>query len=239
MKQERQIVSPRRLAVTLLELMVVVLIIGILASVATGIYTNQTRRARIAATIDLINTLEVGIARYELDMGTYPPSGSARDFPPSEITAGGRRDGSGLLYLALTRSLSGNTYAPGSPLWGGPYIQMHNETVADSTKTEVPGSFDILDSWGNPIFYVQWRDYEYTSADFNGGTRLFTFPVPGQNPNLPAPHPHYERGETYYNPTTYQLYSLGPDGQTLGFTVMDQVRSYRGAAEDDINNFGI
>ena len=63
--------------VTLLELLAVVLILGILSTIATNVYVGTLNRARIAATQNTIREIEVAIARYEIDLGQFPPSGSA------------------------------------------------------------------------------------------------------------------------------------------------------------------
>jgi prepilin-type N-terminal cleavage/methylation domain-containing protein len=228
--------SPNRAtAVTLLELLVVVIIVGILATIATGVYTNQTRRARIAATIDLINQLQIGIVRYEVDLGSYPPSGSSTLYPPGDLTGGdtsNRRDGSGVLHLALMHSMSGNAYTPASRLWHGPYINVQAENLAATIGGNVPGNTDFLDSWGGAIIYVVSPDYGTPGTGFTGGTQVFSAPVADANPALPAPNPYLARGETYYNPGTYQIISYGPDGLTLPDP------AFKGAAGDDLTNFG-
>ncbi|MCL5270369.1 MAG: prepilin-type N-terminal cleavage/methylation domain-containing protein, partial [bacterium] len=122
-----QIQARRLLAVTLIEMLVVVLIIGILATIATGVYSGETRRAKVAATEALLKNLEIAIARYEVDTGTLPPSGSGSALPPEPLdsaTPTPRNDGSGYLYVALVHSMSGNANQPASPSWDGPYINI-------------------------------------------------------------------------------------------------------------------
>lgn len=247
MKAESPLPAARRMAVTLLELLVVVLILSILATIATGVYTNQVRRARIAATRDLINELQIAITRYEVDLGSFPPSGSSSVFPPGALSSSNTanfRDGSGLLQLALVHSMSGNALAPASTLWLGPYINIHNEQLKAPVGFEVPGNYDILDHFGNPILYVQNQDYAInngiTTEAFTGGTQLFTSAAPaGANPNLPAPNPYAASGETYYNPSSYQIISYGPNGQTLTASLPPLgTLVLKGTEADDITNFG-
>lgn len=238
--------EPRRLAVTLLELLVVVLIIAILATIATNVYTGQTRRAKIAAAVDLLHTLEVGITSYEVDTGTLPPSGSG-DFPLSPLNTGtgtNRTDGSGFLSMVLVHSSSANANAPSSALWKGPYAQfqadqLRGPLIGGVTLTN-PGRLDILDPWGSPVIYVQNADYGIHTISFKGGTNLFSGTAPaGANPNLPAPNPYVTRGETYYNTRSYILISFGPDSVTLGSGALSTFGiNYQGAGLDDITNFG-
>jgi prepilin-type N-terminal cleavage/methylation domain-containing protein len=223
-----------RWAVTLLELLIVLVIISILASVATGVYTGETRRARIVATRDLIRQLELSIAQYEIDLGLLPPSGSGEDLPPTALAIDpNRSDGSGYLFVSLVHSVSGNSLAPASALWKNPYITFQAEQLAP-LGTDTSGAapmINILDSWGNPIRYVVSTDYSVNNGNFSGGTAVFSATAPdGANPDLPSPNPFLAFGETFYNPRTFQIISFGPDGQSLEF--------FPGAADDDITNFG-
>lgn len=216
-----------RWGVTLLELLVVVVILSLLATLATGIYTGQTRKARIAATRSLIKDLEIAIARYEIDLGQLPPSGSGAPALPAAILS--RSNGSGYLYTALVHSIDGSAYEPSSPLWNGPYINLQANHY-DGTQSNLTER-DILDPWGGAIYYVMNEDYNVSGGTFEGGTQFFASSLPsGGNPDLPAPNPVLDLGETFYNTSTYQIISFGPDGETLG-------SPYWGGALDDITNF--
>ncbi len=211
----------RRSAVTMLELLVVVLIIGILATVATGIYTGETEKARVAATHAMINQLSMAITRYEVDLGAYPPGGSGAPLAPGAPAS--RRPGSGYLYLALVHSLSGNAYTPASPRWKGPYINLQADQVGLPSASQA-GEFDILDAWGSPIRYFNRNEYLPL-----GAARIFQGGRPaGANPDLPASSPF---GETFYNSGSYQLISFGPNTTSL-------LAPYEGTENDDVTNFG-
>lgn len=217
-------------AVTLLELLAVCLIIGILSTIATGVYVGQTRRAKFAATKDLIRQLEIAITRYEVDLGSYPPSGSGDLNSP-----GARVDGSGFLHAALVHSFNGNSNNPASSQWGGPYISLQAEQLAAASETffSEPGRINILDAYGNPIFYVRKNDYANGDGSFLGGTEVFTSSSTpsGTNPNFPAPNPFASLGETYYNAQTYQIISVGENGGTFA-------APFHGTEADDITNLG-
>lgn len=219
--------------------MVVVLILSILATIATGVYTGKTQEARIAAAHALIHNLEVAITRYEIDTGSLPPSGSG---PMPVTTTDARNNGSGYLHEVLVHGVSSNAYQPGSNLWKGPYLtlQIGSFAVKDAGgNINAPGMIDILDPWGMPILYYAWPEYATTTGNYSGGTYLFTATAPdGANANLPAPNP-YASTETYYNPRTFQLISFGPDAATLSPTSAAGLNfSLAGAAADDITNFG-
>lgn len=209
--------KPMKKAFTLMELLIVVLILGLLATVAVGVYTSQVERARYAAARTTINALELAISRYQLDVGEFPPSGSG-----NPVTF----EGNGWLYLALTRSVSGDTSAPASMRWQGPYIDVKqlNLGLLDGspieTTTSLVGMSDvqILDPWGSPYRYVRSNGSPDDNYTVNGATRL-----PASNP--------FAATDVYYNPATFQISSNGRNSVT---NAIPQI----GTQDDDVNNFG-
>ncbi len=207
-------------AFTLMELLVVVLILGLLATIAVGVYTSQVERARYAAARTTIAAIELAANRYQLDIGEFPPSGSDN---PQVF------QGNGWLYLALTRSLSGDTSSPASARWQGPYIDVKklNLGLLDGTPIDEATSLtvaidmadiNILDPWGTPYFYRRCCGPDPDNYTLNGGTRL-----PPGNP--------FAATDVFFNPTTFQIYSKGRNGTTLPV-------GQEGLEEDDVNNFG-
>lgn len=241
-------------AVTLLELLAVVLIIGILATIGSNTYIGQVRRARVAATSDLIRELEIAIARYEVDVGAIPPSGSADltfsggvissiaapDLIDVEGNASGDLPGSSLLHLALVHSISGSAVNPADNTWRGPYIEFQSENIEHDGSTN---QTQILDAFGNPLHYLTAQKYNHTTFQ---GTEMFDGTEPSAvsnnaDPDLPSPNP-FAGTETYYNVSTFQLFSLGNNGATFGTSGSDDPTSnsivYAGTEDDDIHNFG-
>jgi prepilin-type N-terminal cleavage/methylation domain-containing protein len=208
-------------AFTLMELLVVVLILGLLATIAVGVFTNQVERARYAAARTTISAIELAVTRYQLDVGEFPPSGSETAGVPNF-------EGNGWMYLALTRSMSGNTSAPASPRWQGPYIDVKKLNLGDINGTPVEetsttlgmGDIQILDPWGSPYRYVRCCGSTADNYTVNDATEL-----PANNP--------FATTDVYYNPTTYQIVSYGRNG-TTNLIAPNQ----RGTEEDDVNNFG-
>jgi prepilin-type N-terminal cleavage/methylation domain-containing protein len=228
----RQALIPSGRAVTLLELLAVVLILGILATIATNVYVGQVERARIAATSETIRELSVAITRYEIDTGEFPPSGtgtianvdSGSGFEIQIIAQTGT--GNGLLYESLVHSLSGDANNPIAPTWAGPYISFNAEVVQ---FTSTRGRSQIVDAWGRPFQHLRHPDYGRSTETFVGA-ELF----PGVRPTgasivLPSFSPHAAT-ETFYNPSTFQIFSFGPNRTTLG-------APFRGTEFDDINNY--
>lgn len=208
-------------AVTLLELLVVVVIMGILASIAVTVYTGHVDRARVAACRDTIRQLELAINRYEVDTGQLPPSSSGLPIAPNQLLYEGNATigsfGSGYLQLALIHSLSGNLNAPLHQRWIGPYIQPDEDQLGDRygfpvSITTPKGYVQLLDPWGLPYYYIRLDHYASL-----GGTQY------------PSTHPYYS-SETYYNPSSFQIFSTGRNGSTYS-------APYRGEETDDVNNW--
>lgn len=210
-----------RRGITLVELLVVLLIIGILSTIASNVYIQRVTLARVSAAKATISQLEAAIAAYQSDVGQLPPSGSGtvvadvvgatldNDTFPAQ--------GNGYLFLSLTRSLNGNMLAPLESRWRGPYIDIPESSVgtlagtAPTNSTELP-QLQILDPWGNPYVYVRHQDY-----DALGGTEL-----PAESVLADA--------ETHFNASGFQIISNGPNEVTLD-------PPERGLDADDIANF--
>ncbi|MDX1643997.1 MAG: prepilin-type N-terminal cleavage/methylation domain-containing protein [Thermoanaerobaculia bacterium] len=129
---------------TLLELIIVIAVIGILATVALPNLKNVPRRASEAALKTDLNTFRKTIDQYKADKGAYPPSletlvdeGYLRKIPPDPITKS--RESWILVYeeidqygAAETDSPEGDqpgiidvrSGAPGESLDGTPYSEL-------------------------------------------------------------------------------------------------------------------
>src|SRR5215218_8891467 len=136
-------------AFTMIELLVVILILGLLATIAVAAFSRQVEKARYAKARTTIAALELAINRYQIDVGQYPPSGSG------DLTGPTTFEGSGELELALVHSMSGNTSSPASARWQGPYIEikaddlgnMQGISINQSPTALSAGQIQILDPW--------------------------------------------------------------------------------------------
>jgi len=126
----------QRRALTLIEVLLVLAILVIIASLAVTAYGPMQRKAYIRAAEAQIKAFKTPLQAYYLDLNSYPTTQQGLEAlrtPPGDL--------------------------PNPAKWNGPYLD-----------SEVP-----LDPWGRP--------YQYE--------------CPGR-----------------YNPDTYDLWSLGPDGQS-------------------------
>ncbi len=99
---------------TLIELMIVVAIIGILASIAVPLYANIVARARIAKAQADIRSLVTAVSMYQSHMSVYPAALTtltAVATSPSNITAG---------------PFMGSIPSPPSSAWGAAYSYATN-----------------------------------------------------------------------------------------------------------------
>ena len=90
---------------TLVELLVVVAILGILASLIAAGAQAARRRGAVTKAKSTIAALETAIAMYHGDMGAYPPSSAS-------------------LVTALEQD-------PGDADWGGPYMEFKEDELKD------------------------------------------------------------------------------------------------------------
>ena len=221
---------------TLIELTVVLLIVSILASVAISVYTTFVQRARIARAKHEILELSLSATRYQTDLGVFPPS---RSQSTGSFTYSARLiPGNGLLMLALTRGIVGTAGPTGlpltgtvttEPLWHGPYMDVNQAQLVDFarfagstaattstaiTASTLPGDVCLADPWGRPYSYVNCNDYGLVAIPNPlRATLIVNSPFTG-----------------FYNPSTFQIYSAGPDGLT-------PPSPNAGLGRDDVNNF--
>jgi len=73
---------------TLIELMIVVAIIGILATVALPAYQTYSIRAQVSEGLNLTGPLVQAVAEYHIDNGAFPADNAAAALPPAAAYAG-------------------------------------------------------------------------------------------------------------------------------------------------------
>ncbi len=190
-----------RAGFTLIEILAVILIVGILATILISQLGGADDAARISTTRSKLQTLSLAINAYELDFGDYPPS-SFND------EQGVPNDGTNVGVEALVVALWSNGYDAGD--LSSEVDSLRNvdgdhsgKKLTDFGNRTLP---EIVDAWGNPIAYIHRRDYEvpnreYLTEDPDTGEEIRSIPTAHRNPEL----------DTFYCYRSYQLISAGPD----------------------------
>ncbi len=68
---------------------------------------------------------------------------------------------------------------------------------------------EVVDGWGNPLVYFHKDDY----AKFGESGAGYVSQSPDGGELLVEARPYRSADGTYINPTSFQLYSMGPDGE--------------------------
>ena len=123
-----------------MELLLVLVILGILASIVLPKFTNRTKQAKVAATQTQIATFKTALDAYEVDNGYYPKGKNGlMDLIQQPRDSQGWRGP----YLQ----------ADAIPLdpWGNAYIYdcpgRHNPSGYDISSSGAPGDNMVIGNW--------------------------------------------------------------------------------------------
>ena len=198
---------------TLVELLVVIFIIGLLASILLPALASVFDRGRKHACQVEIQQIETGISLYEEDY---------RDYPPSELALLGLakhnhiNNGIEALVLCLSGTHRSRSYMEFRE-------QQLENTDADispipvkrlaGSKFQTNQLFELVDPWGNPYIYFHNRKYLPTTQDAYILEGKKTMVAPDLLPNKIG----IIRGSN-----RYQIISAGSDGKVAS---KDDVKS--------------
>lgn len=189
---------------TLIEILIVIVIIGILASLVLAGILGAMDSAKYSSTEALLGTLKGALENYRTRWGDYPPS-TLTEFRvrlPNEINNGAE---------ALTGCLS-------STLRGGILYQpSDSERFSNVDGDSAPGNVckwyfgdnqlrEIVDFYGRPVLYLHHKDYA-------GGARTVrTYILQPTGKEVEYKPVKSEATKTFANPDTFQILSAGKDG---------------------------
>ncbi len=156
-----------RRGLTLIELMVVILIIGIIAGVLTVAVTGAFGKGRDAEAQSTIRLLTAAIDSFEAQMRIYPPSSldslsQAIGQPATDPNTTNKG------IEALVLALRGRALPSGALLQDDDFNRLRVNTdnadggeIMTSDPTGAGGNmlaWELRDPWGNPFVYVNFQD---------------------------------------------------------------------------------
>ncbi|NLD61295.1 hypothetical protein GX645_02455 [Candidatus Sumerlaeota bacterium] len=141
-------------AFTLLEMLVVIMIIMMLATMITGVYIKEVDNARVATAASDIREMSLAAERYKLDVGRYPSTGS--------LLADGSGFGTGLFHSDVVYNVAN------LPNWKGPYLNIQMNKLDSQTSASVAEQVNIIDPWGMPYSFISSEKY----GEANGGSKI-------------------------------------------------------------------
>jgi len=191
-------------AFTLIEILVVIAIISILASLAGyGVLRARKTGLETAAKTD-ITMISSAIETFKNAFGYYPPT----SLSALKIKTNGINDGNESLFgFLLTRKKGGPFADLKENQWAnadGDALTTDDGKVVKAEIEWVRGTgqlIEYLDLWGNPYVYINSREYGKKFKYQAVGGEVFEVEA-RKNPIT----------GTWCAPTTYQLWSVGADG---------------------------
>lgn len=137
----------RKSGFTLMEIMVVIIVIAVLASVAGPMIGSITDQGRASATKSKLSSLKSALLAYQGDIGRFPFKGGnksyAKNYDDTSLLSWNEEDKN---VLVSNTEVSGVTNY--GKKWKGPYM--------DSDV----GDF-MVDAWGTPIRYLAYNKNLY------------------------------------------------------------------------------
>jgi type II secretory pathway pseudopilin PulG len=187
---------------------VVVSILGVLMALVSVLVIRASAHKERMQTEQLITAyLPQAIMRYEQEFKRLPPM-SIKElnqigrYKGLAITDNSTNECNEALLVALRHgdfsTPLGETDLPIETPFGNTDDDIWNQ--APNGFGGNPGAVEILDSWGNPIIYIHKNQY-------NEVVRIVK--LDGEEVEVEA---RKRNDDTYYNPTSFQLISLGENG---------------------------
>ncbi|MFQ5653355.1 MAG: type II secretion system protein [Planctomycetota bacterium] len=186
---------------TLVELLVVIAIIGVLAGILTPSLIIARKRSAMNNARQEIQRLTAALESYQAEHGDYPPTDMEEEY---DAAGNGINEGIESLVAHLAaRGLGGPFYEfkedalenlDGDALLDATLLARLDWFFGDSALRE------IVDPWGTPYIYLHNRDYERAFTVLDRGGKKAT-----------AQAGRSEKIATFHSPTTYQIWSAGPD----------------------------
>ncbi|MFH1230640.1 MAG: type II secretion system protein [Planctomycetota bacterium] len=185
---------------TLLELLVVIGIISLLATMLITGLLPARGEAKKRATRALIANIQASLESYYAAYGDYPPPDPS-DLDPGTST--GVNNGIESIVACLSDQNKGGPFLLG--VSESKYANLDGDSAGSPPTNWWFGDTqlrEIVDEWNNPLVYFHSRDYDNPGKGSN-----YSFTRSG---DAIAPQINTTTA-TYYNPLTFQIWSPGTD----------------------------
>jgi len=168
---------------TLIEMLVVIGIIGILASLAVPAATGVMKKAKKVKTSAALKDIQLGIKNYQVEYNRYPLRAGSTTEDPIPLD-----EGSSLLKVLLGQNA--DKLNPRGIIYIEP--TMGKNGTGGLTGSE--GSYGLMDSWGEPYQVVMDANYDnkISNPDVRNDDPSVSADAP---PNLPMGVIVYSHGE--------------------------------------------
>lgn len=123
---------------TLIELMIVVAIIGVLASIALPQYQNYTTRAQVAEAFNLASRYKTAMTEYHAITGQFPDSNAEAGLPTDHAPVHGSK---------RSQAFGGYVDAIGISPQGGNYNARFVIEMSDNAHPEVAGGWIVMEPY--------------------------------------------------------------------------------------------
>ena len=200
MIERRFLLNRSRSGFTLIEILAVVLIVGILATILITQLSGAEEAANVQTTKQELVKLSGVIDSYENKYGQFPPS----SFTTQQGVA---NDGTNVGVEALVVALWSNKYEAGGLIEPDRLKNTDGDSSARTLGDLGRGLLEFVDGWENPIAYIRKDDYAtrgrlYGTFDPETGEQILSEPKALGNATTGR----------YYENFKFQLISAGPDG---------------------------
>lgn len=169
----------RRFGFTIVELLVVIVVIGLLASITIVVYNGIQIRARNSSRLTQANQVTKLIDAYRAINGRYPkvaagnycvgtnfPNGKCREYKANDATAYLESDKSFVNELTTVGQVPDGKYYPAGSVVG-PYVHVYASHFTLFMPMEIENvkdcPTDMVEAWNHPssLEYLCSRDYNY------------------------------------------------------------------------------
>ena len=186
-------------------MLVVIVILGILMSLAVAGVTSALKSARVTSTESTIEGLAANCEQYRSRWGDYPPSTLAemKVTMPNDLNNG---------IEALTACLASRTkFEPLLTIRDDQLLNVDGDTATRNITNWYFGDNalrEISDGFGFAFAYMHWKDYDRP----NPATRRIK--VDSSSPDMGFDPARSPATKTYLRPNKFQILSVGPDGKS-------------------------